>query len=125
MKYALASAALLAALVSGNAFAGEGHVSRSTLADMGLADISMMSDADGRQVRGHGFAYAASTAASALPGTFTANTAIALGFNHADAATGAESALEVDVLIGTPLPVLSVQIKAHVGSAGFAIANQH
>jgi hypothetical protein len=92
---------------------------------MGLAGITEMSDAQGREIRGQGFAYAASTAASALPGTFTANTAIALGFNHADAATAAESQLEADILIGTPLPVLSIQIKAHVGSAGYAIANQH
>lgn len=125
MKFAIASAALLAALVGGNVFAGEGNVSRSTLADMGLSDIAVMSDADGQQIRGQGFAFAASTSASALPGTFTANTAIALGFNHADAATGAQSQLEADVLIGTPLPTLSIQIKARVGSAGFAIANSN
>lgn len=124
MKY-IASAALLAALMTGSAFAGEGNVSRNTLADMGLGDIAVMSDEAGQQIRGQGFAFAASTAASALPGTFTANTAIALGFNHADAATGAQSQLEVDVLVGTPLPVFSLQIKAKVGSAGFAIANQN
>ena len=51
--------------------------------------------------------------------------AIALGFNHADAATGATSELEADVLIGSPLPILSFQLKAKVGSAGFAVANSH
>jgi hypothetical protein len=125
MKFAIGSAALLAALISGSCFAGEGNVSRSTLANMGLGDMAVLSDIDGTQVRGHGFAYAASTAASALPGTYTANTAIALGFNHADASTGAQSQLEADVLIGVPLPALSIQIKAAVGSAGYAIANQH
>jgi hypothetical protein len=125
MKFTITTIALLAALASGTAFAAEGNVSRSTLADMGLGDIAVMSDADGQTIRGHGFAYAASTAASALPGTYTANTAIALGFNHADASTGAQSQLEADILIGVPLPILSIQIKAKVGSAGYAIANSN
>ena len=122
MKYTLAIAALLVA-AAGNAFAEEGQVSQSQLAELGLPGMTAMSDAQGAEIRGQGFAFASSTSASALPGTFSFNHASALGFNSADAATGAASELEADVLVGSILGPLSLQIKASVGSAGFAIAN--
>lgn len=123
MKSSLTIAAVLIALFSGTAFADEGHVSGDTLAAMGLPGMVVVSDAEGLQIRGEGFAFAQSISASALPGTFTSNSAIALGFNHADAATGATSELELDVLTGIPLPVLSLQVRSRVGSSGFAVAN--
>lgn len=126
MKYTLAIAALMIAAAGGNAFAEEGRVPQSQLAELGLPGMTAISDADGAQIRGQGFAYASSTSASALPGTFTFNNAAALGFNHADAATGAASDLEAEVLVGGVIgPIFSLQIKAAVGSAGFAIANSN
>ena len=83
-----------------------------------------MSDAQGTEIRGQGFAYTSSVSASALPGTFTRNFASALGFNNSASSTGAASQLEADILVGNVFgPVFSLQIKAAVGSAGFAIAS--
>ena len=125
MKYALAIAAVLVA-ACGTTYAAEGNVAKNTLAEMGLPGISVMSDAQGAAIRGQGFAYTSSISASALPGTFTINHAQALGFNHADSATGAASTLEKDILIGGKHgPIISIQVKAAVGSAGFAIANSN
>ena len=125
MKYTLAIAALMVAMVGGSAFAEEGRVAQDQLARLGLGGIEVMSDAQGREIRGQGFAFAASVSASALPGTATSNTALALGFNHADAATGAASEGSLDVLVGIPTPIFSLQIKAAVGSAGYARANSN
>ncbi len=125
MKYTLAIAALLVAAAAGNAFAEEGRVSQSQLAELGLPGMTAMSDAQGAEIRGQGFAFTSSTSASALPGTFTFNHASALGFNHADSATGAVSNLEADILVGSILGPLSLQIQATVGSAGFAVANSN
>jgi len=124
MKYTLAIAALLVAGAGGAALAEEGHVSQAQLAEMGLPGMTVISDAQGEEIRGQGFAYASSVSASALPGTFTKNHAQALGFKHADAETGAASTFEADILIGGKHgPKFSLQIKKAVGSAGFAVAN--
>lgn len=125
MKYALAVAAVMVAMVSSSVFAGEGRVSQAQLASLGLSGLEVMSDAQGREIRGQGFAFAASVSGSALPGTFNFSPAIALGFNHADASSAAASEASLDVLVGTPLPVFSLQIKAAVGSAGSAVANSN
>ena len=123
MKYTLAIAALLVAAGS-TAFAEEGHVSNAQLAELGLPGMTVMSDAQGEEIRGQGFAYTSSVSASALPGTFTINYASALGHNNSASATGAASELEADILVGNVFgPAFSLQIKASVGSAGFAIAS--
>lgn len=123
MKYTLAIAALLVAAGT-SAYAEDGHVSQSQLADLGLPGLTAMSDAQGEEIRGQGFAYTSSVSASALPGTFTRNRAAALGFNNSASSTGAASQLEADVLVGgLNGPLFSLQIKAAVGSAGFAIAS--
>lgn len=124
MKYTLAIAALLVAVAGSNAFAEEGHVSQAQLAELGLPGMTAMNDVQGTEIRGQGFAYTSSVSASALPGTFTANYASALGFNNSASATGAASQLEADVLVGNVFgPAFSLQIKAAVGSAGFAVAS--
>jgi len=130
MKYTLAIAAMLIAGVSGNALAEEGHVSQSQLSEMGLPGMTVLSDAQGEEIRGQGFAYASSTSVSRLPGTRTRNHAKALGFKHADAATDASSAAELDILIfgkgfakRKGVKLLSIQAKVAVGSAGGAVAN--
>ena len=124
MKYTLAIAALLVAVAGSNAMA-EGHVSDAQLAELGLPGMTAMSDAEGQEIRGQGFAFTSSTSASALPGTFSFNHASALGFNNAAASTGATSELEADILLGSVFGPLSLQIKAKVGSAGFAIASSN
>ena len=124
MKYTLAIAALLVAVAGSNALAEDGHVSQAQLAELGLPGMAVMSDAQGEEIRGQGFAYTSSVSASALPGTFTINHASALGYNNSASATGAASELEADVLIGNVYgPIFSLQIKAAVGSAGFAVAS--
>jgi hypothetical protein len=125
MKYALAAAAMMAAMVGGSTFAEEGRVAKDQLASLGLGGLQVISDAEGREIRGQGFAFASSIASSALPGTSALNSAIALGFSHADAETASASEFELDVLVGTPTPILSLQIRAAVGSAGYAISNSN
>lgn len=125
MKYTLAVAALMVAMVGGSAFAEEGRVAQDQLASLGLGGLEVMSDVEGRAVRGQGFAFVNSRSVSALPGTSSQNSALALGFNHADAETGAASEISLDVLVGIPTPIFSLQIKAAVGSAGFGIANSN
>jgi hypothetical protein len=124
MKNALVFAALLAAFVAVPAFAEEGRVAQSSLAAMGLGDMQVMSDAQGAQIRGQGFAFAASVSASALPGSFTFDPAVALGFHSAAAASGAQSTATISGTLITfpPLGIASLTLSATVGSSGYATA---
>lgn len=127
MKNALALAALLAAFIAVPAFAEEGRVSSASLAAMGLGDMQVMSDVQGREIRGQGFAFAASVSASALPGTFNFSPAVALGFNEAAAVSGASSTGTISGTLITfpPLNVASLTISVTVGSAGYAAASSN
>jgi hypothetical protein len=58
MKTLLSVAAVLA-LSAAPAFAGQGHVSKNSLAKMGLAGMQVMSDEQGQQIRGLSIAVAA------------------------------------------------------------------
>lgn len=125
MKYALAIAAVLVA-ACGTTYAEEGNVGQDALAAMGLPGIAVMNDVDGLEIRGQGFAAASSVSASRLPGTHTKNYADAVGYNNAAAETGAVSHLEKDILISNKNGVqFSLQIKATVGSQGFAVASSN
>lgn len=55
MKTLVSALAVALALTAGTALAGDGNVSKSQLADLGLAGMNVMSDAEGMQVRGMGF----------------------------------------------------------------------
>lgn len=52
MRYAYSLAFLLAPLMAASADAGDSHVPQSTLAAVGLADMQMLTDAEGAEVRG-------------------------------------------------------------------------
>ena len=52
MRYAYFLAAVLACLLTASAYAGDGYVPQSTLAVLGLADMEVVSDIEGLQVRG-------------------------------------------------------------------------
>lgn len=127
MKNALALAALLAGFVAVPAFAEEGRVSQASLAAMGLSDMQVMSDVQGKQIRGQGFAFAASVSASALPGTGNFSPAVALGFHNAAAVSSAQSTATISGTLITfpPLGVASLTISATVGSAGGAAASSN
>jgi hypothetical protein len=88
-----------------------------------------MSDAEGTQIRGQGFAFGSSTALSFLNiggPTASSNQARALGFNHADTEAGAKSEAELHVIVAGPNgPTLSIQVKAAVGSVGYTKANSN
>ena len=51
MKYA-AMVAVLLSVCACSAFAGDGQISKSVLAEMGLSGLQVMSDADGMAIRG-------------------------------------------------------------------------
>lgn len=131
MKYVLTLAAALVASVAGSTFAGEGQVSEAQLAALGVPGIQVMSDAQGGEVRGQGFAFATSTSVANLPGTSSdPNTATALNFNNAAVATGAASAGSIDILLFGDENVfggflVSIQVQAAVASQGYAIASSN
>ena len=54
MKYAFSLAAILVCLMALPAWAADGHVPQTTLARLGLAQMEILSDAEGLQVRGMG-----------------------------------------------------------------------
>ena len=68
MKYA-AMVAVLLTVCACSAFAGDGQISKSALADMGLSGLQVMSDAQGMSVRGSG----ASVSGTATVGDTTAD----------------------------------------------------
>ena len=84
-------AAVMVALVSSTTFAGEGQVSNSQLTEMGLPGLTVMTDAQGAEIRGHGFAYASSYSDAFDPqlNGITMQSAKALGYRKAEAAPGA------------------------------------
>ena len=122
MKYTLAIATVLVAAIAGNALAEEGQVSQAQLAEMGLPGMTAMSDAQGTEIRGQGFAFAASISGSAVPGSFNLSPAAALGRRSAFAASGSTSQIEGGgFYLGTGgFGVFG--FRARVGSAGFAYA---
>ncbi len=125
MKYALAIAAVLVA-ACGTTYAEDGNVGQDALSAMGLPGIAVMNDVDGMNIRGQGFAAVSSVSASRLPGTHTKNYADAVGYNAANAETGAASQIEGDILISNSHGVkFSLQFKAAVGSAGYAYASSN
>jgi hypothetical protein len=58
----------MAMFVCASAMADEGHVSQSQLADFGLAGMTTVSDVEATEIRGQGFAFAASISGSGVPG---------------------------------------------------------
>ncbi len=54
MKYAFSLAAILTSLLAASAFGGDGNVPQSTLEILGLADMEIVSDEAGMEVRGMG-----------------------------------------------------------------------
>ena len=127
MKYVIAAAALVMMGLGANAMAEDGHVSQAQLADLGVPGISVMSDAQGSEVRGQGFAFAASVSASGVPGAFNVSPAAALGFNNAAAVSGSASQIEVQGFFGGIgggggfFGVFGIQ--ANVASSGYAFAS--
>jgi len=124
MKYSLSIAVLVVAMFAGNAFADQGQVSQTQLSELGLpAGMTVLSDSQGEEIRGQGFAFAGSISASALPGTFNADVAAALGAHGAFAATGSTSSASLDATVSIlGFPVFNIMGSAQVGSAGFAAA---
>ena len=128
MKYTLAIVALF---VCASAMAEEGHVSQAQLADFGLAGMSTMSDAEATEVRGQGFAFAASISASRVPGAGNVSPAVAFGRREAVAVSGSRSELEVEGYFGAIgggsggfggfIGFFGLEVST--GSAGFAYAH--
>jgi hypothetical protein len=97
MKTLLSIASVLV-LSAAPAFAGQGHVSRQSLAKMGLAGMQVMTDDQGMQVRGLSIAVAAGGSiatisgeggsATSVNGYFAAGHHSASGFNVSVAADG-------------------------------------
>ena len=67
MKIVLCMASLVAFAVT-PAFAGEGHVSNRSLANMGLAGMKTLSDSQGMQVRGLSIAIAGGGSIASING---------------------------------------------------------
>ena len=126
MKYTLAIAALFVLSFGANAIAEEGHVSQSQLAEFGLAGMDTMSDVQGDEIRGQGFAFAGSLSASGVPGAFNISPAAALGSNEAVAISGSSSSIQAEGLIfgigGFGAFFGGFEASATVSSAGFAYA---
>ena len=124
MKYTLA---ILAMFVCASAMAEEGRVSQAQLADFGLAGMSDISDAEGTEIRGQGFAFAASVSGSGVPGAFNISPAAALGQNSAGAVSGSSSSIEASGLFGGFGGfggfIGFFDVQATVSSGGFAFAS--
>lgn len=123
MKYTLA---ILAMFVCASAMAEEGRVSQAQLADFGLAGMTNVSDVEATEIRGQGFAFAASVSGSAVPGSFNFSPAAALGHNEAIAISSTQSNISVDGYfggIGGGGGFFGFfGLNASVGSSGFAYA---
>ena len=129
MNYALPIALVMAMFCSTTfcrtTFADEGQISHSLLSDMGLSCMTVISDTDAMQVRGHGFAIAGSLSASALPCTFNVSSALAVGSHGANAVSGAASSAHIHISAGGPLglPLFHLDKNITVGSIGYAHAS--
>ena len=82
MKYAL-SIVMLLAVSAGSAMADQGQVSKDRLADLGLSSIQVMSDVQGEQIRGKGFAAVAGYSYAHTYGAGSADGYIAAGHHFA------------------------------------------
>lgn len=76
-------AAVLAFGFSGQAMAADGNVSDGLLADMGLASMQTMTDAQGDQIRGKGFAAAWGYSSAHVYGAHSTNGYLAVGHHVA------------------------------------------
>ncbi len=121
MNKVIAAMAVALTLTAGQAFAGDGQVSRSGLEAFGLSGLQVVSDADGMAVRGQAsFAFVAGGSYSFLPGTGSANE-YAAGAAHRYGPSQAEGG-------STSQSALSIQFNGNIltinnGSAGGAYAS--
>ena len=84
------------ALVAGTANAA-GQISDNTLAQMGLAGLQTMSDAQGSEIRGMGFAAVVGTNTARLNGSTVATAIIAVSARPNALAVGASAGVIVDI----------------------------
>ena len=68
---------------AGQAQAADGNLSSGMLADMGLSGMAVMSDAQGQEVRGMGYAAAWGSGWARVPGASSDNSYLAVGDNVA------------------------------------------
>ena len=64
--------------------AADGNLSKSTLADMGLSSVQVMSDVQGEEIRGKGFAFVRGYSTAYGPGGGTRQHYAAAGRNYAE-----------------------------------------
>lgn len=127
MKYALAIAATLVVAFGASARAddtafADNHVGQQMLAEMGLSGITVISDAEGMEIRGEGYSLATSLAAAALFTSVTVNRALGFGTFRANANTGAITTVELEksfTVFGIPVVF---PFQSFSGSGGFASA---
>ena len=113
MKY-VAMVAVLMSVCACSAFAGDGQISKSALAEMGLSGLQVMSDADGMAIRGK-FAIVRGTANSNLGGGNNATASYAAS----DVGPGADFAIGAALAVSGSFPPLFV-VGSFAGSVAFA-----
>lgn len=109
------AAAVTLLAVLGNAgtvaHAGEGHVPRALLSQMGLSSLNVISDAEGQQVRGEGFVIGASLSLAILLVSNDLSVAIAGdvdGLDMPPLQTSAEALVDIQSVV----PPLDIRIEA-------------
>lgn len=90
-------AVVLAFGFAGQAVAADGNVSNGMLADMGLSGIQTMSDTQGDQIRGKGYASVWGGGYAAVHGAASANGYVATSSNHHSSSLAAGANLSVAI----------------------------
>lgn len=130
MKYVVALVTLTVVLIAGNSWAGEmvdlrGEIPQAQLAEMGLAGLQPVTDAEGELVRGEGFfgallgllgiAYGRSTSNSSSLFSNASASGLGLGNNIGAASTGTNA----DARIG--LGLFPLNLFFSTSGSGFAV----